>query len=224
MFQYGYSFCIDSSLFWHYSPQSPCLPFPGLLFPGVMSLLGLMKEQWGPIAHTKSPVRRVLALAWWLGFRKFLRPLPWWEKLVLGNVLVSRRFLQLDYRAVVLSVCDDAQRRASSPGNSREQPLLDLHIRRSLGPRRPHFRSHHALSRHVSRHGRRSRLHRRIRDFDAPDFSRRIQFRGDGYALRANHPRRRRRLSARHLFCRSRGHVERKRNVRRAEARFHQGV
>src|SRR5260221_8722738 len=78
-------------------------------FLGSTTLLRSTQEQRGPFARTKSPLGRVLTLAWWLGVRKLLRSLPSGESLVVGNLLVSRWFLQLDHRALVLGLRDDAQ-------------------------------------------------------------------------------------------------------------------
>jgi len=69
----------------------------------------LTQEQRGPFARTKSPFGRVLALAWWLGVGKLLCSLPPGESLVVGDLLVSRRFLQLDNCALVLGLRNDAQ-------------------------------------------------------------------------------------------------------------------
>src|SRR5437016_13488989 len=80
-----------------------------LAFSGSTPLLRWTQEQRGPFARSKSPLGRVLALAWWLGVRKLLRSLPPGESLVVGNVLDSRWCLQLDNCALVLGLRDDAQ-------------------------------------------------------------------------------------------------------------------
>src|SRR5438034_883539 len=83
--------------------------FGCLDFSGVTILIRLSQEQRGPFARTKSPIGRVPTLAWWLSVRKLLRSLPSGKSVVLGNLLVSRWFLQLDHCALVLGLRDDAQ-------------------------------------------------------------------------------------------------------------------
>ena len=84
-------------------------PFSCLAFSGGTILIRLTQEQRGPFARSKPFLGRVLTLAWWFGVRKLLRSLPPGESLVVGNLLVSRRFLQLDNCTLVLGLRDDAQ-------------------------------------------------------------------------------------------------------------------
>lgn len=83
-------------------------PLPAWLSGGTI-LIRLTQEQRGRFARTKSRFGRVLTLAWWLGVRKLLRSLSSGESLVVGNLLVSRWFLQLDNCALVLGLRDDPQ-------------------------------------------------------------------------------------------------------------------
>ncbi len=90
----------------------------------------------------------------------------------MGDLLARRRIFQLDHRAVdpgLLMTSDLIRVLHEAPAR---EPLLGLHLRRALGTWRTHVRTHHALSRHVPRHGRRARLHRRVRNPGSSDFPR----------------------------------------------------
>src|SRR2546429_2673682 len=76
---------------------------------GSTALPCLTQEQRGPFARTKSLLGRVLTLAWWFGVRKLLRSLSSSESLVVGNLLFSRRFLQLNHCALVLGLRVESQ-------------------------------------------------------------------------------------------------------------------
>src|ERR1035441_58499 len=112
---------------------------------------------------TESHSGRILSLAGRPGIRQFLCSLPRREALVLGDVLVDRRLLQLDHRAGHAGYDSDQRPALRAAGSRRWNALLVLFLGHDVGNRRTHLRAQHALSGDVARHGGRARLLCRLR-------------------------------------------------------------
>src|SRR5712692_3683513 len=173
---------------------------------------------------TEPVARRFLSLVGWTGFREFLRSIPPREELGMGNILAGRRILQLDHHAVDPSPVDDQRFDACFPGGTRPKSVLGLHLRSALGAWWTYVRPDHALPRDVPGNGRGARLHGCLRHAYASHFPRAVRDGGSSNELGFNDSARSRNLPRWNRLCRYRRNIQRKGDVREAEASLDQRV
>src|ERR1017187_4222672 len=173
---------------------------------------------------TESPSGRNLSLAGRPRIRQFLCSLPRRQALVLGDLLADRRLLQLDHRPSDAGDDHDQRPTRGTAGNTGFHALLVLLLGPDVGARWPDLRAHHALSRHVARHGDGARLLCRLRHPHAAHLRRRLRRPSARHHLGTGDPDRGRGLFERHRVRRQGGHVQGTRDVGGTEAGDHQGI